>query len=53
MKRPLAVAVQGKRIGEETYPELQERMGRLPAGSPISVIVLRDGREVALTAAKR
>jgi S1-C subfamily serine protease len=48
----IILAVQGQRIGAETYEALQERMSRLPAGSAISVIVLREGREVTLTAVK-
>jgi len=48
----IILAVQGHRIGTETYEALQERMSRLPPGSPISVTVLRDGREVTLTAVK-
>jgi len=48
----IILAVQGKRIGEESYAELQERLSRVPAGSPITVTVLRDGHEVALTSAK-
>jgi serine protease Do len=48
----IILAVQGQRIGVEAYDALQERMSRLPAGSAISVIVLREGREVTLTAVK-
>jgi S1-C subfamily serine protease len=49
----IILAVQGKRIGEETYLDLQERMRKLPLGSIITVTVLRDGRAVDLTAPKR
>ena len=45
----IILAVHGRRMGEETYEALQDRMSRLPPGTPISVIVLRDGREVTLT----
>jgi serine protease Do len=48
----IILAVQGQRIGSETYEALQARLGALPPGSPITVVVLRDGREVTLTAVK-
>ena len=48
----IILAVQGQRIGSETYEALQARLRALPPGSPITVVVLRDGREVTLTAVK-
>jgi serine protease Do len=48
----IILAVHGKRIGSESYEALQERLGRLPAGSLIAVVVLRDGHEVTLTGVK-
>jgi S1-C subfamily serine protease len=48
----IILAIQGKKIGDETYQELQERLRRLPAGTLISVTVLRAGRELTLTGPK-
>jgi len=48
----IILAVQGQRIGTESYEALQERLSRLAQGNEISVIVLRDGREVTLTGVK-
>jgi S1-C subfamily serine protease len=48
----IILAVQGQQIGSETYEALQARLRRLPRGSTITVIVLREGREVTLTVVK-
>jgi S1-C subfamily serine protease len=48
----IILAVHGERIGTESYEALQERLGQLPRGSLIAVIVLRDGHEVTLTGVK-
>ena len=45
----IILAVHGRRMGEESYEALQGRMSQLAPGTLISVIVLRDGREVTLT----
>jgi serine protease Do len=48
----IILAVQEREIGTETYEALQARLRTLPRGSTISVLVLRDGRPVTLTAVK-
>ena len=48
----IILAVQEREIGTETYEALQARLQSLPRGSTISVVVLRDGRPVTLTAVK-
>ena len=48
----IILAVQEREIGTETYEALQARLRSLPRGSTISVVVLRDGRPVTLTAVK-
>ena len=48
----IILAVQEREIGTETYAALQARLRSLPRGSTISVVVLRDGRPVTLTAVK-
>ena len=48
----IILAVHGQAIGTESYEALQERLGRLPPGSLIAVVVLRDGHEVTLTGVK-
>ncbi len=48
----IILAVQGQQIGSETYEALQARLRRLPRGSTITVVVLREGREVTLTVVK-
>jgi serine protease Do len=48
----IILAVQEREIGTETYEALQARLRSLPRGSTISVLVLRDGRSVTLTAVK-
>ncbi len=48
----IILAVQEREIGTETYEALQARLGNLPRGSTISVLVLRDGRPVTLNAVK-
>ncbi len=48
----IILAVQGRPLGAETYEALQARLRTLPRGSTISVVVLREGREVTLTAVK-
>ena len=48
----IILAVQEREIGTETYAALQARLQSLPRGSTISVVVLRDGRPVTLTAVK-
>lgn len=49
----LALAVLPAASAEaQTYEALQARLRALPRGSPITVVVLRAGREVTLTAVK-
>ncbi len=48
----IILAVQGRRIGDEPYEAMQERISRIPQGTMISVIVLREGREVTLSGMK-
>ncbi len=48
----IILAVQGREIGSESYETLQARLRALPAGSPISLEVLRDGQRVSLEAVK-
>ena len=48
----IILAVQGQAIGSETYEALQARLRSLAPGSKITVTVLRDGRELTLSAAK-
>jgi S1-C subfamily serine protease len=48
----IILAVQGREIGSETYEALQARLRSLPAGSIVTVVVLREGRPVTLQAPK-
>jgi serine protease Do len=48
----IILAVQERELGTETYEALQGRLRSLLRGSTISVVVLRDGRPVTLTAVK-
>ncbi len=48
----IILAVQGQAIGSETYEALQARLRKLPSGPKITLTVLRDGREVTLSAVK-
>ncbi len=48
----IILSVQGQAIGSETYEALQARLARLESGAKITLTVLRDGREVTLTAVK-
>ncbi len=48
----ILLSVQGLRIGDSSYEEIQERLSALPDGAVVRIKVLREGREVELTAAK-
>ena len=49
----ILLSVQGLRIGDSSYEEIQERLSALPDGAVVRIKVLREGREVELTASKR
>jgi S1-C subfamily serine protease len=48
----IILAVQERELGSETYEALQARLRSLPAGSTISVVILREGRSVTLSGVK-
>ena len=48
----IILAVQERELGSEAYEALQARLRRLPAGSTISVVILREGRSVTLSGVK-
>ncbi len=48
----IILAVQERELGSETYEALQARLRSLPAGSTISVVILREGRSVTLSGLK-
>jgi hypothetical protein len=46
----ILLSVLGLRIGDSSYEEIQERLSAFPAGSLVRLPVLRDGRQVELSA---
>jgi serine protease Do len=46
----ILLSVLGMRIGDSSYEEIQERLSALLAGSLVRLTVLRDGRQVELSA---
>jgi S1-C subfamily serine protease len=46
----ILLSVLGMRIGDSSDEEIQERLSALPAGSLVRLTVLRDGRQVELSA---
>ena len=46
----ILLSVLGMRIGDSSYEEIQERLSALAAGSLVRLTVLRDGRQVELSA---
>jgi serine protease Do len=43
------LAVLGVPVGDETYEERRERVRQLPPGAPLTLTVLRDGRQITLS----
>jgi serine protease Do len=48
----IILSVQGIRIGDASYEEIQEVLSRLPSGATVRLSVLRDGQIVELSAPK-
>lgn len=52
MTRRLLLLLLSLRIGDSSYEEIQDQLSALPDGAVVRLTVLREGREVELTAVK-